>query len=114
MPQPKIDHEKVAKALTEIFPKDWVTTTASETNFIKRQRKVDPVVFLWSLILSFGVGLQRTLADLRRAYQTQAGHKIVPSAFYDRFTPELVSFLKRCVERGILFSNYLFSNEINY
>lgn len=101
MSQHKFDREKVAKNLTDLFPKEWITATASETNFIKRQRKVDPVVFFWSLVLSFGVGLQRTLADLRRAYETQAGHLIVPSAFYDRFTPELVSFLKRCVERGI-------------
>ena len=101
MSQFRLNREKIAKALTDLFPRKWVVTTASETNFIQRQRKVDPVVFFWSLVLSFGVELQRTLADLRRAYETQAGHLIVPSAFYDRFTPELVSFLKRCVERGI-------------
>lgn len=101
MAQFQINHEKILKSLVTLFPKEWIRKTASETDFIKRQRKVDPVVFLWSLILGFGVGLQRTLADLRRAYETQAGHQIVPSAYYDRFTPELVKFLKRCVERGI-------------
>ena len=99
MTQFQINHEKILKSLVTLFPKEWIRKTASETDFIKRQRKVDPVVFLWSLILGFGVGLQRTLADLRRAYETQAGHQIVPSAYYDRFTPELVKFLKRCVER---------------
>ena len=93
--------DNISKALTDIFPEQWVISTAAETSFIKRHRKVHPVVFLWALVLGFGVGLQRTLADLRRAYQKQAGHMIVPSAFYDRFTPELVSFLKRCVERAI-------------
>ena len=53
-----------------------------------------PYSWLWGWIA-------RTLGDLRRAYEEQAGHLIVPSAFYDRFTPELVDFLKRCVERGI-------------
>ena len=97
----QFNQDKIAEALTELFPKEWVLSTAAETNFIKRHRKVDPVVFLWSLVLGFGVGLQRTLADLRRSYEQQAGHMIVPSAFYDRFTTELVSFLKRCVERGL-------------
>lgn len=65
----QFDKDKIGEALTNIFPKEWVSSTASDTNFIKRHRKVDPVVFLWSLILGFGVGLQRTLGDLRRAYE---------------------------------------------
>jgi len=101
MSQIQFDQEKIAEALTALFPKEWIIATAAKTNLIQRQRKVDPVVFFWSLILGFGVGMQRTLADLRRAYETQAAHTIVPSAFYDRFTPELVKFLKCCVERGI-------------
>lgn len=101
MQQSRNGRKNILESLTTLFPKQWIRRTASETDFIKRSRKVDPVVFLWSLILGFGVGLQRTLADLRRVYESQAGHKIVPSAYYDRFTPELVQFLKRCVEKGI-------------
>lgn len=98
---PQVEHGVIEEALTNLFPKDWVVSVAEETGFIKRDRKVSPIVFLWALVLGFGVGLQRTLGDLRRAYTAQAGHNIVPSAFYDRFTPELVAFLKRCVERGM-------------
>jgi len=36
--------------------------TAKETGLIVRERKIDPVIIFWVLILSFGVRLQRTPA----------------------------------------------------
>ncbi|MCW2279539.1 IS4 family transposase, partial [Heliophilum fasciatum] len=33
-------------------------------------------------------------------YGSMAAKELVPSAFYDRFTPELVEFLKRCIARA--------------
>ncbi|ABZ84136.1 transposase, is4 family [Heliomicrobium modesticaldum Ice1] len=98
---PNIEPGLIEEALSKLFPKEWVSEVAAETGFVKRERKISPVVFLWALVLGFGVGVQRTLGDLRRSYMEQAGHSVVPSAFYDRFTPELVEFLKRCVEKAI-------------
>jgi hypothetical protein len=64
---------------------------------VRRRRKVDPSAMLWTLALGFGTGRERTLAGLRRMYQRATGTSLVPSAFYDRFTPELVRFLRRVV-----------------
>ena len=36
---------------------------------MKRQRKIDPVSFFWTLVLGFGTGIERMIADLRRAYE---------------------------------------------
>ncbi len=53
------------------------------------------------LVLGFGVGFQRTLGFLRRTYQTASAKKLAPSAFYDRFTPQLVAFFKECLAHGV-------------
>jgi IS4 transposase len=83
--------------LRSCFPDQWVRALARETGFLKRQRKVDVVAFFWTLVLGFGTGLHRTLAELRRAYEASTGTMLVPSAFYDRFQPELCRFLRGAV-----------------
>lgn len=64
---------------------------------MKRQGKIDTVAFFWALILGFGTGVHRTLAELRRSYESTTGTKLVPSSFYDRFTSQLCRFLKQAV-----------------
>lgn len=105
MPRPpKLDPEKtLADALTEVvrlFPPENIRLAAQETGFIKRLRKVDPVVFFWNLILGFSCSAQRTLDALRRQFQTIADVDLVPSSFLDRFSPNLVKFLRTLLERA--------------
>ncbi|MTV51090.1 IS4 family transposase, partial [Heliobacillus mobilis] len=95
------EEQAIEKKLTELYPKEWLLKTAIEVGFVKRDRKVDPVVFFWSLVLGFGVGLQRTLAELKRTYTSMAANKIAMSSFYERFKPELVAFLKQCVQKAV-------------
>lgn len=87
--------------LNTMFSPDWLRQTASEVGLIKRKRKIDVVALFWVLVLGFGVGVERTLASLRRAYETVSAKSIVPSAFYDRFSPQLVAFLKECLTHGM-------------
>ena len=67
---------------------------ARESGFVKRLRKIDPVKFFWTLVLGFATGRERQIAGLRRAYQGSTGTHVVPSSFYDRFSPSLVTYLK--------------------
>ena len=69
--------------------------------YVKRNRKIDPAVMFWILVLGFGAGVQRTIATLRRAYETASAESIVPSAFYDRFSKGLIDFLKECLAHGV-------------
>lgn len=93
---------EVEEALLRLLPSETVQQLARETGFVRRERKVHPVAFLWVLTLHFGVKLQRHLAALKKGYDTIAA---VPSltypGFYLRFTPELVRFLKRCLEHAM-------------
>ena len=95
-PQPTLED-----SLREMFPEEWLRQTAKETGLIVRERKIDPVIIFWVLTLSFGVRLQRTLASLKRKYETESRKTISDSSWYYRFTPELVEFLHQCVIHGM-------------
>ena len=87
----------IRETLTSLLPRAELERLAYESGMVRGRRKVDPSAMLWTLALGFGTGGERTLAGLRRMYQRVTGTSLVPSAFYDRFTPELVRFLRRIV-----------------
>lgn len=96
---PSVD--EVRKALRRMFPTKWLREQARETRLVVRERKIEAESLFWVLVLSYGVAMQRTLASLKRSYEIQTGLTLSDGSWYDRFTPELVAFLKRCVEHGI-------------
>lgn len=49
------------------------------------------------MVLGFGTGAHKTIAELRRLFEYYSGVKLVPSAFYDRFTSKLCLFMKKAV-----------------
>lgn len=89
------------ETLYNMFPPELLREYAKTSNMIKRERKIDPVAMFWVLVLSFGVKLQRTLVSLKRQYEKNKKTNISESSWYERFTPELVKFLKLCVIHGI-------------
>ena len=44
-----------------------------------------------------------TIRGLKRKYEEKAWVKLSISSFYERFTPEMVDFLQRCVLHAIEF-----------
>jgi len=83
--------------LTKLFPEDFIRTTASETGFIQRERKIDPVILFWVIVLGFGVNFLRTIRGLKRKYENESNIQLSISSFNDRFTPQMEKFLKKCV-----------------
>ena len=49
---------------------------------------------LWTVLLGFGTGRERTLAGLRRTCERVTGKSLVPSSFYDRFSTELARMFR--------------------
>ena len=96
-----IDPQEIEKTLNKMFSPEWLRETATRVGYVQRERKIDPATLFWVLVLGFGVGAQRTLASLRRAYEKAAAETLVPSAFYYRFNGKLVDFLKECLTHGI-------------
>jgi putative transposase len=90
------------EAFVALFPPRVVQRIARESGFVRRHRKLDPVAFLYTLAFETGPQLQRTLEALRDAYNKQTPDPILSAGgFYERFTPELVEFLRRCVAYGL-------------
>lgn len=83
--------------LTSLLPHKTLWSLARESGFVERTRKIEPPAFLWALVFGFAFGGERTIAALRRAYETATKSKIVPSAFYDRFDEGLLRFLQGVV-----------------
>jgi len=96
-----INENLFSEELCKIYPPEWLRKTARDTGLIERERKIDPVTIFWVLALGYGVQLQRTLAALKRVYEKGSKKKLSDSSWYDRFTPELVAFLKACIIHGI-------------
>jgi IS4 transposase len=92
--------ESLKKTLQSCFPDDWIRETAATTGLVRRNKKIDVVAFFWTLVLGFGTGACRSIAELRRNFEHSTGTELVPSSFYDRFTPTLCGFLKAAVNRA--------------
>lgn len=95
------DKQIIEKDLCAIFSPEWLRDTARQTGLVKRERKIDPHIMFWVLILGFGVRLQHTLASLKRSYEKASNKTLSDGSWYERFTPELVEFLKVCVSHAI-------------
>ena len=91
------DKNLIERTLCELFPPEWLREKAKETGLINRERKIDPVNMFWALAIGYGTFLQRTLAGLRRNYESASNMILSDSSWYYHFTPELVTFLRECV-----------------
>ena len=87
--------------LRTLFPTRWLNMAARESGLVIRRRKVAPAALFWTLVLGFAVGHRRSLASLRRFFHGSTGVRLVPSAFYDRFTEGTVRFLRRGLARAV-------------
>ena len=93
-----LDQDNAIEAsLCDLFPTAFLRRKADETGLIQRDRKVDPVALFWTLVLGFGIGTTRKIADLHRGYMTATGTVLCRSAFYDKFSDALVAFLRQAL-----------------
>lgn len=95
--------DPTVETVVEMFSEEFLRNAARETGVVRRERKIDPVIFFWVLTLGFGVRFLSTIRGLKRKYEEKAEIKLSISSFYDRFTPEMDDFLHRCVLHAIEF-----------
>jgi len=89
------------KTLRKLFPTRWVRAAAVESGAVVRQRKVDPTVLFWTVVLGFGSGRQRTIAGLRRGYERASGQCLEESSFYQRFNAGFSQLLEQALVRAL-------------
>ena len=99
---PGVPPTPLQHTVLKLFRAESLRHLADESGFIRRHRNVDPFGFFWAVTLEAGVYLQCSLDQLRHVYNERAAEPLHSSAsFYDRFTPELVDFLRRCAAHGL-------------
>jgi len=86
-----------SKVLKALFPDTLLLQLAKEAQVVKRKREFQIAPFFWTIVLGFGTGALRKIAEFRREYNARTGSTLAPSSFYDRFTPHLTEFLKACL-----------------
>jgi IS4 transposase len=91
----------IREALRKLFPTAFLVALARSSGAVKRLRQVDPGALFWTVVLGFGVGKERTLASLRRAYEKTTGKRIEESSFYDRFNPGFAAMLKSAADHAL-------------
>lgn len=90
--------------LRKLFPTARLKKIAHESGAVVRNRKVKIEALFWTVVLGFGIGRERTIAGLRRAYEKTTGQRIEESSFYNRFTPGLVKMLKQATAEAFVQS----------
>lgn len=86
--------------MNQLLPAERIEQFARDSGFVRRERRIRPVAFLWTLVLDFGVELHRHLEELRAGYAERTELPVTYPGFYLRFAPELSKFLKRCLEHA--------------
>ncbi len=89
--------------LQKILAGNWspqsLGTLARKMGVIKRARKKDLWLLLWTLILGFSIGSKRTLTGLYQEYNEHAKETVSFSSFQGWLSEELAAFLKHlCIE----------------
>jgi IS4 transposase len=70
---------------------------ARRTGAVRRARKVDIYVLVWTLVLGIHIGARRSLDGLRQLYQRAGRHRLTRSAFYDRLSPAMAKLMRDLV-----------------
>ena len=91
-----INPQDIPAVMERLLPIPTIHGLAKTSNLVKRKRKLNPVFLIWTLVLSFGVQIERRLSRIKRAYEVNANTHLSDGSWYDWFTPNLVRFVKEC------------------
>ena len=81
------------QALQDVLGRPAVAQAAHKYGVVRRKRKVNVFMLVWTLVLGFDTGNVRTLTGLRQLYQRSSGHVLSASSFYDRLSDALAKML---------------------
>lgn len=88
------NHTQFLELLHCFLPAAALTALAKAHGWFQRQREFEPVMMVWTLILGFSGGAQRSLAALHRAYQRHSGSDASYAAFYQRLDQSLLDTMQ--------------------
>ena len=93
----QLEDSHIGRLLAITVPDSLIEKLAVAYGVVERERKIDIVLLVWTLILGFPKGTRRTLASLRRQLVQVSGSSIAHSSFYDRLSPALADLMEQLV-----------------
>lgn len=85
--------------IRDLLSEPQLDELARETGFMKRKRKLTAVRAIWSILVAFGAGQVRTLADIHRTFLDLSGDEIEYKPFHQRLAkPGFPEFLRSVLE----------------
>ena len=90
----RVEYIGIRETLTSLLPEADLDRLAHESGAMRRRNKVEASAMLWSVVLGFGAGGERTLAGFRRTCERVTGQSLAPSSFYDRFSEGLTRMFR--------------------
>jgi hypothetical protein len=99
---PELFPALIRRRLTSLFPADFIKDIARERDVVQRNRTIDIMMLVWTLITGFAVDREaRTIAGFQRAYSAATNQTVARSSFYDRFTLALAALLSALLEHAV-------------
>lgn len=89
--------------VAKVIDRKWIETEARKREIVRRERKLQVVTFVATLILGFRTAGERKLESLRRAYNLAVpkGMEMSWGAWRPWFTVGLASLMKDLALRGL-------------
>lgn len=95
------------KTLQALLPPSRIEQSAREHGVVARQRKLDIVKLVRSLVLSAGSDDSGTLADARRRYLGEAEQQVVRGAFYAWLDEEMAVLMEDLLEDAMRYARFM-------
>lgn len=94
----------IRRTLCKLLPPELIQSVAATSGAFCRIRKIEPVPFVWCLILGSMIGRVRQISTLRRVFESVTGVLVEESSYYARFTPALATMLQGLLEHALQHS----------
>ena len=89
------DDSVLVARLKQSLPAELIDEQAREVGALVRQRRVDVVALVWTLVFGWGAGASASLAALQRSYERHTRTKLSASSFHQRLkNPALLALLR--------------------
>ncbi len=91
----------VRTAMATAVARERIVHLARNFKVVKRKRVVDVYAVVWTLILGFQGGRERSIAGLRRVYGKLTGDFLVASSFYKRLSPAMAKLMQQLAREAL-------------
>jgi len=104
MMQTEITADEVREVFEQTLPQDVLAEFIKEAKFQQRERKLDAVQLIRSMVIAAATGYGGRQADVMRVYFDMGAQRVVRGGFYAWFNPKLEAVMEKVRDRALAFA----------